>query len=266
MIDIKNYKTSDWSKSFCFVELNKFGISQEDAANRFFSDFMDMLGISVDEFLEAKNDLCILDRGLYDFTTWKGNNFLVGEDAIYTEKWVVRNGFGKMERKSYDVYVTKNSYSTLRLKEIAKYFISRRFPQLFSGNFVTSDYRFSEKTRAVKFEPNMKIGDLSMLVNLSDDITIGDLVMIMANKQYLTSKIEKPKLSIYVTDASKCDCYLTLSNHTLAFDLKDLMNKDWKAIEDKDVWVSSEYKGIPQKDRDYFNDPLVAEFKETFFK
>lgn len=264
MKGLTKFKSNVEGECFIFVDnIGKFVKDVEDPVNRFFSPFLMALNISAQEFLLLKEKACIFDRELYDFSIFS-HGILAAPNGVYTEKW------DRVERKTiwtnHDVYITNAEFSSLYLAKILNEYIKKNFPRLFEGNFVKTANRFSDNVKNIFFNSNMSIRQLDGLLG-ADSITIDDLMKIMADKGYVNSIVCEPKVKMYVNnDGSSINCYLDIDNgHYIAFDLKDLMNKDWKAVEDKDVWVDTKYKDMRQKDRDYFDSPLTAEFKETFF-
>lgn len=271
MIGLNEFKTKGGVNRFYFVNLKEFSFDEVRLVEAFFKPFMELFRINAEDFIEAKNALCILDRDLYDFSIFE-SEFKVGDDLIYTEKTVKGSGIYKVIKTYYDVYLGKEEYASLALAKIARYIVSKRFPKLFDGNFADVVPKFSDEIKSINFNSNMRVSDLSSLLSSTDELTIGDVVNIMGDKDYINTSIKQPKFELYINgnDGSKCSCYLNLEKDvSIEFDIESLYDKNWKAIEDKEVWVSPKNKlgffRIKQKDRDYFSHPLVKEFKETFF-
>lgn len=264
MKGLSKFKSNVEGECFIFVDnVGKFVKDVEDPVKHFFSPFLMALNISAQEFLLLKEKAYILDRELYDFSIFP-HGIPVAPNGIYAEKW------NKVERRrirtNHDVYITNSEFSSLYLAKILNEYIKKNFPRLFEGNFVKTANRFSDNVKSIFISPSMSIRQLDGLLG-ADSITIDDLMKIMADKGYVNSIVCEPKVKMYANnDGSTINCYLDIDNgHSIAFDFKDLMGKDWKAIEDKDVWVDHKYNGVKQKDRDYFSSPLTWEFKETFF-
>ena len=267
MINLKNYKSEVKGECFSFVDISKLNdITEVSAAKHFFADFIEMLNITAEDFVRLKNVLAIQDKDLYDFSVFNYKyGILIAKDGVSTIKYEKIGGKYVSRTILYDVYLIKNLYCSIALNKMAEQFVKEKYPKLFKGNFVTIEDRFSENIRNIDFSPNMNINDLSLLLGI-DDLTIEDLTKIMSDENYINSKVWKTKVSFYY-NYNEVQCFLSLEENSLFFKLKDLINKDWKAIEDADIWVNKNYEGMKQKDRDYFiNSALVKEFKETFFQ
>lgn len=268
MIGLKNYKSEVKGEPFTFVDISKLNdITEVSAAKHFFADFIEMLNITAEDFVRLKNVLAIQDKDLYDFSLFKGKySILIAKDGVSTTKQEKISGRYVSRTILYDVYLNINGYRSFALNKMIEQFVKEKYPKLFKGNFVTIEDRFSENIRNIDFSPNMNINDLSLSLGI-DDLTIEDLTKIMSDENYINSKVWKTKVNFYYDHNNVVQCFLSLEENSLFFKLKDLINKDWKAIEDADIWVNKNYEGMKQKDRDYFiNSALVKEFKETFFQ
>ena len=266
MIRLKNYKSEVKGELFSFVEISKLNnVTETSAALHFFADFIEMLNITAEDFVRLKNVLAIQDKDLYDYSVFNEYGILIAKDGVSTIKHEKIGGRYVSRTIFYDVYLIKNEYCSVALNKMVAQFVKEKYPKLFQGNFVTIEDRFSENIKNIDFSPNMRINDLSLSLGI-DDLTIEDLTKIMSDENYINSKVWKTKVDFYY-NYNEVQCFLSLEENSLFFKLKDLINKDWKAIEDADVWVNKNYEGMKQKDRDYFiNSALVKEFKETFFQ
>ena len=116
-IDLFNLKVSDtgYTRKELIENLSRF------------KKFMDDFKCSTDEMLELIDDLCILDKNLFEYTTFK-NDFKVGENLIYITKQIKQGYNYTVKDIYYDVYITSNQFVSLALNNIAEKLILKRLP------------------------------------------------------------------------------------------------------------------------------------------
>jgi len=246
-----NYNSCVKGQTFSFVNLADhpdLGVSRIDLLNKFtmFKDFMELHKCSADELCAITYELGIMDKDLFDYTAYKGiNNVLVVEDGVYIDKNVKEGYNYRMVREYANVYICQNQYASLRLSEVARELIKRRFPFLMKKPFVVRTKRFDETIDNLPQNLLTKVSDLDYMMVHKNNLTIGDLIKLYTDPGYKNSLIDKPIWSIY--SDSKNMYFDTDGCHdgnSVNVPIDALYNKDWKAVENVKI------NGVPLHDKD----------------
>lgn len=261
-IDIFNLKVSDtgYTRKELIENLSRF------------KKFRDDFKCSTDEILELIDDLCILDKHLFEYAITK-NDFKVGENLIYITKQV-REGYNYTTKDIYyDVYITSSMYVGLELNKIAERLILKRFPFFLRPPFVKEEKRFKDSIKDFPTNPSTLINDLNHYMVLENDLTLNDIVKLCADKDYANSSIIKTRLSVYADSPNSI--YLKVDDdkdYSLYLTVDSLINSDWNAIkntevnnlllyDDKGKLIKGKWFNGLQKDAPYFDNPIVKELK-----
>ena len=278
-----NYKSNVKGQSFSFVDLaehSNLGISRIDLLSRFpvFKTFMELHRCSADELCAITYDLGILDKDLFEYTTYKAiDGVLVAKDGVYTER-TVKEGyyFWKKVTTHYDVYIWQNQYASLHLSDVAKELIKRRFPFLMEKPFVVRTRRFDETIHKMPNNLMVKISSLDAVVLHNNNITIGDLIKLYTDPGYKNAWIMKPVWNIF--SDSKNIYFDTDGYHdgnSVSVSIGALYDKDWEAVENVKIsgvpLHDKDGKRIPkkwfeglQKDAPYMSSKVAVELKKYF--
>lgn len=275
MDGLKDFKSNIKGKSFYIFDLSNVPYTMEQLLNGLepFNKFMHKLNISVKELLELISYLGITDKELFDYTTIK-TDFLVGKDAVYTEKIAKFVLDYKMVKTYHDVYVKTNSYVSLRFSDIACELMLRHFPFLGKEPFIRDEKRFKDNIDKLPVSINTKVKEIDTLMLIDNDITIGDLIKLYTDPSYKDSVIKKPIWKIY----SDVDyIYFRIDEnkggHTVFIKLDDFFNKNWKAVEEQNVFgvclydendnlIKGKWFKGKQKDAPYFKGEIVDALKK----
>lgn len=262
-IDLFNLKVSDtgYTRKELIENLSRF------------KKFRDDFKCSTDEMLELIDDLCILDKHLFEYTIAK-NDFKVGENLIYITKQV-RVGYNYTVKDIYyDVYITSNQFVSLVLNKIAERLILKRFPFFLRPPFAKEEKRFKDSIKDFPTNPSTLINDLNRSMVFENDLTLDDIVKLCKDKSYANSSVVKTRLSVYADNPNSI--YLKVDDdkdYSLYLTVDSLVNGDWKAVEEHDVFgvclydendnlIKGQWFKGKQKDAPYFNSPIVKELKK----
>ena len=242
-----------------------------------YKNFMEQFNCSLDELCEILDIYGITDNNLFEYSIF-GHYHLIGKEYLYTIN-LEKYNYGYRERKIYyDLYMCSNTYASLALNTVANELVKRRFPFLVLPPFTKVEKRFKDSIKNMPKTLKAKVRDIDALTLFDNDLTIGELIKLYTEENYADSKIETPLYSVY---SDTCSLYITIDESkggwSLSLKISDLLNKDWKAIEERHVFSICLYdeKGEQikgkwfegnQKDAPYFNSPLVKELKRFFDK
>jgi hypothetical protein len=277
-----NYNSNVKGQTFSFVDLAghpDIGVSRIDLLERFpmFKSFMELHKCSADELCAITYELGIMDKDLFEYTTYYYKEcVLVAKDGVYKDK-EVKEGYNYRRVREYaDVYICQNKYANLRLSDVAKELIKRRFPFLMEKPFVVRTRRFDETINKLPNNLLVNVNDLDSMILLSNKITIGDLIKLYTDPGYKNSWIDKPIWNIY--NDSKNIYFDTDGYHdgnSVSVPIDALYNKDWEAVEnvkingvplrDKDGKIIPKkwFNGL-QKDAPYMSSKVAIELKKYF--
>lgn len=242
-----------------------------------FRDFMEQFNCSLDELCEILDIYGITDKSLFDYTIF-GKDYLIGKDYLYTIKYEMVHGYMKQKKTYYDLYMCHNTYACLALNTVARELVKRRFPFLTLPPFTKVEKRFKESIKNIPNTLKAKVRDIDAFTLFDNDLTIGELIKLYTEENYADSVVETPLYSVY---SDSCSIYITIDESkggwTLSLKISDLLNKDWKAIEERHVssiclydekgeQIKGKWFEGNQKDAPYFNNPLVKELKRFFTK
>lgn len=259
-----------------FVDLSETNYSRKQLISNMktFVDFMNRFNCSTDELCDILDMYGILDKNLFEYTTFK-TPYFVCENALYVRKQI-REGYNwNWKQIWYDLYITENSYVSLYLNIVAKHIVKERFPFLFEKPFTITKKRFTDEINKLPKTTNARIDDIIYSSLFENKLTIDDIIKLYTDDTYKDSLVEVPRLNIYSDNTT---IYLSVDEekcYSVSFTIENLLNKDWKSIEETNVFSILLYddKGnrIPnkwfngkQKDSPYFNDPIVKELKKYF--
>ena len=275
MFGLKNFRIASDCKIDLFnLKVSDTGYTRKELIENLsrFKKFRDDFKCSTDEILELIDDLCILDRHLFEYTISK-IDFKVGENLIYTTK-LVKQGYNYTTKDIYyDVYITSNQFVSLVLNKIAERLILKRFPFFLRPPFVKEEKRFKDSIKNFPTNPSTLINDLNHIMLLENDLTLDDIVKLCKDKSYANSSVVKTRLTVYCEPNS---IYLKVDDdkdYSLYLTVDSLVNGDWKAVEEHDVFsvclydendnlIKGQWFKGKQKDAPYFNSPIVKELKK----
>ena len=239
-----------------------------------FREFMTTWQCDADLICEAADSLCILDKSLFDYTTF-ANDFLVEEDVFFH---IGKSSSTGLKRRFYDnIYATSYPYVSLYLNEIAEYILKKRYPMLFEKKFMIPKRRFNENIHKLPKSTSAKLSDIDILVRHNNELTIQDIIDIYTAKDInkaMDEVVDASRLAIYASG----DIYLNVDdehNYGLSFTIGQLMNKDWDGVKNKNVFsiplydedgnrIEKKWFRGKQSDSPYFNQPLVKEVEKIF--
>lgn len=274
MFGLKNFKIASNCKIDLFnLKVSDTGYTRKELIENLsrFKKFRDDFKCSTDEMLELIDDLCILDKHLFEYTIAK-NDFKVGENLIYITKQV-RVGYNyTITDIYYDVYISSNQFVSLVLNKIAERLILKRFPFFLRPPFVKEEKRFNDSIKNFPTNPSTLISDLNHSMVFENDLTLDDIVKLCTDKDYSNSSIIKTRLTVYCEPNS---IYLKVDDdrdYSLYLTVDSLVNGDWNAIENTEInslllyddngkLIKGKWYNGLQKDAPYFNNPIVKELK-----
>lgn len=242
-----------------------------------FRDFMERFSCSLDELCEILDMYGITDNSLFDYSTY-GKDYLIGKNYLYTITYEIVHGCMKQKKTYYDLYMCYNTYACLALNTVANELVKRRFPLLSLPPFTKVEKRFKDSIKNMPKTLKTKVRDIDALTLFDNDLTIGELIKLYTEENYADSVVETPLYSVY---SDTCSIYITLDETkvgwSLNLEISDLLNKDWKAIEERHVFsiclydekgelIKGKWFEGKQKDAPYFNNPIVKELKRFFAK
>jgi len=242
-----------------------------------FKTFMDSFKCTADEIISIVDKLCIPDKRLFEYQTYK-TPFLVSNNDIYTVKYDWVYGQRKEIITFYDVYVSASTYVSLALKDIERELIYARFPYFMEPPFISVKRRFKNNINSLPKSLNTKVRDIDVNILLENDLTIKDLIGLYTIDDYKDSVITKSLLSV-CSDGK--EVFLKLSDkpqrYSLQIPIKALCEKDWDAIENEHVYsiclyddngelIRGKWFDGKQKDAPYFKYPLVEEFRKKMME
>ena len=280
MMNLKNFKYTDSHNiNVFFVNCAETPYSRRQLLSEMstYTKFMELFDCSLDELCEILDAYGVQDKDLFEYTITK-TNYLIATDYIYTTK-EIRQGYTYREIKTYhNIYLCCNQFASLVLNKVARELVKRRFPYLTLPPFTTMEKRFTENIKDLPKTLRAKVKDIDHSILFDNDLTIGDLIKLYTEDNYANSEVEKPLFATY-SDGS--DIFITIDKNkggwTLGLKFKDLVNKDWKAIEDRHVFsiclydkrgeqIKGKWFEGKQKDAPYFKYPLVEEFKKKMME
>lgn len=233
-----------------------------------FKTFMDEFDCSLDEFCEILDTLCIRDSQLFDYNTYGDNKLMIAKDYFYTRKYKHR----EYVKVYYDLYIAVDNYVNLALNDVAREIFKRRFPEFMNRPFIKIKKRFNEKINELPKNKCIKMSTIDSFIYFDNNLTIDDFIKCYTDPNYMNSDVEESIFKIYSDGSIYMTVDSTKCGHTLGFTYKNLVNKDWKSIEEKHVFsillydkngdiIKGKYYEGSQKYAPYFNHPLVEEFK-----
>lgn len=275
MFGLKDFRITSNCKIDIFkLKMSDTGYTRKELIENLsrFKKFRDDFKCSTDEILELIDDLCILDKHLFEYAITK-NDFKVGENLIYITKQV-REGYNYTTKDIYyDVYITSSMYVGLELNKIAERLILKRFPFFLRPPFVKEEKRFKDSIKDFPTNTSTLINDLNHYMVLENDLTLNDIVKLCADKDYANSSIIKTRLSVYADNPDSI--YLKVDDekdYSLYLTVDSLVNGDWNAIENTEInslllydgngkLIKGKWYNGLQKDAPYFDNPIVKELK-----
>jgi len=280
MVHLKNYQYSNQEHVHIYpvkCEETPYTRRQLLSEMPIFKDFMEHFSCSLDELCEILDMCGITDNSLFDYSIC-GKDYLIGKDYLYTITYEHFYGGYNEKITYYDLYMCHNTYACLALDTVARELVKRRFPFLMLPPFTKVEKRFKESIKNMPNTLKAKVSDIDALTLFDNDLTIGELIKLYTEENYADSVVETPLYSVY---SDTCSIYITLDESkggwSLSLKISDLLNKDWKAIEERHVssiclydekgeQIKGKWFEGNQKDAPYFNNPLVKELKRFFTK
>jgi hypothetical protein len=241
-----------------------------------YKEFMERFNCSVDELCEILDKCGIQDNSLFEYTTCAFNDYYpIAKDYIFTSNFVNKCGSWKEEKTYYDIYLCHNQYSSLALNVVAEELIKRRFPFLSLPPFTKIEKRFKDNIKELPSTINAKVKDIDSSILFDNNLTIGDLIKLYTDDSFADSDIEKPLYNVYADGSVYIEIDESKGGWSVGTTFAELLNKDWKAIEERKVFsiclydengeqIKGKWFNGKQKDAPYFNDPLVKELKKYF--
>lgn len=278
------YTNLNGRKNFHFVNFDELNLTLEEVCPKFgvINDFISSYKITMAEFISHVKKLGILERSLFDFSIFKGkDNILIEENGVYTQKALTDSRGHKYYEKTYhNVYLSTAQYIELDFNEIAQSIFKVHYPELYQNPFIIKEARFTDelKQRLSKITEETSIDDIAFTIS---DVKIKDIIELVKNPDYLDDMMDKSRISIYNSKYQDPHIFLDISDSkkthkSIFFHLSDFCNKDWKSVEERDVFSMPLYdeNGVQikgrwfngkQKDYPYFNHPLVEMVKKLYF-
>lgn len=283
---LNDYHSNINGQSFYFVDLDKIkknlnvNVTRYELLNRFsiFKDFIDTYKCFFDTLCELTYSLGILDKHLFDYTTYPGkDNFLVAKNGVYRIT-CVKEGHSRRNITEYkDVYITQNNHASLYLANVAKEIIKKRFPFLMREPFVKKEKRFThDSINNLPTNILTPVGDLDSIALLENNITIQDLIKLYTVDGYKNEIISKPLWNIY-SDYKRMFIGTDDKNdgNSILIPIDAFYNADWKAIEEQNVYsiclrdekgeiIKGKWFNGKQKDAPYMASDVAKELKKHF--
>jgi hypothetical protein len=243
-----------------------------------YKEFMERFNCSVDELCEIIDKYGIQDNNLFEYTTFNGNGcYPIAEKYIYTSKYVHKFGGWTEEVTHYDIYICCNQFVDLNLNIVANELVKRRFPFLSLPPFTKIEKRFKDNIKELPKTTNAKVRDIDNNILFDNEITIGELIRLYSDDSFADSNIETPLYNVYANGSMYIEIDENKSGWSIGTTFAELLNKDWKAIEERKVFsvclydengkqIKGKWFKGKQKDAPYFNNPLVKELKKHFVK
>lgn len=243
-----------------------------------YKEFMERFNCSVDELCEIIDKYGIQDNNLFEYTTFNGNGcYPIAEKYIYTSKYVHKSGGWTEEVTHYDIYICCNQFVDLSLNIVANELVKRRFPFLSLPPFTKIEKRFKDNIKELPKTTNAKVRDIDDNILFDNEITIGELIRLYSDDSFADSNIETPLYNVYANGSMYIEIDENKSGWSIGTTFAELLNKDWKAIEERKVFsvclydengkqIKGKWFKGKQKDAPYFNNPLVKELKKHFVK
>lgn len=268
MKGISDYKCSDYDdwKRFSNFKSSECGFTLAELVKgtKEITEFCERFNVSSEWFVEevTENPL-IKEEGLFDYYVFE-TPFLVKKNAVWTEKWIGKGSNRQLHRFSYDVCVATHQFADLTLNKIAESAIRHNFPWLFEKPFLTEARRFNEGFKEINMKTRLSdIEDMIDEIGWMDDYTLGDFLEALKNPDEIVSK---PALAVYADGHIFVE--LEGSERSLFLKSSDLINKDWNAVLERNVYSIKKPNGGwfngKQKDAPYFNleDERIKKVKE----
>lgn len=280
---IHDLKTTEFG-AFPFIIMDsteRHGFDFRDVFNMtpFFNEISKKLHVDMDVLYCIVDSLGIAQREIYDYSTTPNSRFSlkVAENALYEEVWDATRSC--KVRKTYDVYICEHQYICTLLGKIVERVMHTKFPQFFTDPLIM------EQKPRYDFEINLKPTDKVM--NLSskyNDLSLGEIAIILSNKEYATELVMKSKCKFYDCDVfyirlDEIELHGHKYEYNLAIPMTAFFELDWLDIENKDVYSiikpnansllgkdSSNWFYGKQKDAPYFNLPMVDDIRELFYR
>lgn len=243
-----------------------------------YKEFMERFNCSVDELCEILDKYGITDNSLFEYTTcYYKDYYPIAKDYIFTSKFKPKFGCWKEEKTYYDIYLCCNQFAILSLNIVAKELIKRRFPFLSLPPFTKIEKRFKENIKDLPKTTNAKVRDIDSNILFDNNLTIGELIKIYTDDSFADSDIETPLYKVYSDGSVYIEIDESKGGWSIGTTFAELLNKDWKAIEERNVFsvclydenggqIKGKWFKGKQKDAPYFKHPLVEELKEYFLK
>lgn len=243
-----------------------------------YKEFMERFNCSVDELCEILDKYGIQDNSLFEYTTFNGNGcYPIAEKYIYTSKYVHKFGGLVEEVMHYDIYLCDNQFSNLSLNVVAEELIKRRFPFLSLPPFTKIEKRFKDNIKELPKNTNVKVRDIDYIILFDNNLTIGELIKLYTDDSFADSDIETPLYKVYADGSVYIKIDESKSGWSIGTTFAELLNKDWKAIEERNVFsiclydengekIKGKWFKGKQKNAPYFKHPLVEELKKHFVK
>ena len=277
MIGLTNFSSNDKKIDWFFVNLKDIGMQRGTlfANLHIFQTFMYNFNCTPAELVEITERLGIADRDLFEYTIIE-SPFLVRKNGVYTQVYKkIRYGYDYVTTR-YDVYITNNSYVSLRLNDVAEELVKRNMPYLLGEHFTHTAKRFDENIiKELPDNLNTSVSDvLYSIKDSSGSISIGDLVKLYTDPTYKDSLIREKEWAVYHDGSLYIHIDEDKPGHSIHTNYRTLLSKDWEKIENKNVsnipffnpttgnmMPKKSFSG-KQKDAPYFNDEKVKILKE----
>ena len=243
-----------------------------------YKEFMERFNCSVDELCEILDKYGIADNSLFEYTTCGYKDcYPIAKDYIFTSKLVNKSGSWRREKTYYDIYLCCSRYSSLALNIVAEELIKMRFPFLSLPPFTKVKKRFRDNIKELPSTINAKVKDIDNNILFDNDLTIGELIKLYTDDSFADSDIETPLYKVYYDGSVYVEINESKGGWCVGTTFAELLNKDWKAIEERHVFsvclydengelIKGKWFEGKQKDAPYFNDQLVKELKKMLMK
>ena len=243
-----------------------------------YKEFMERFNCSVDELCEILDKYGITDNSLFEYTTCGYKDYYpIAKDYIFTSKLVNKSGSWRREKTYYDIYLCCSRYSSLALNIVAEELIKMRFPFLSLPPFTKVKKRFRDNIKELPSTINAKVKDIDNNILFDNDLTIGELIKLYTDDSFADSDIETPLYKVYYDGSVYVEINESKGGWCVGTTFAELLNKDWKAIEERHVFsvclydengelIKGKWFEGKQKDAPYFNDQLVKELKKMLMK
>ena len=271
-----NFKSNVPDKLFYIFKLSDTPYTREQLFSGLseFKNFMDKFNLSVDEFSELIDELCIVDKELFDYGTFLKNDFLVAKNGVYIEQSVKVGYTYKIVRKNFDVYVCEHEYLSLSLEKVINRLMLKRYPFLGKKPFLKEERRFHDNINELPISTNTLVENIDDHILFDNNITIDDLFKLYTDPSYKDSIIEKPIWKVYLGTDIICFSVDESKGDSIIINLDDFINGNWNAVKERIVHgvclydddgnlIQGKWFSGKQKDAPYFRGHIIEELRRV---